>query len=62
MDLADKCSLFSHHIPVTGCGMAIYLVVFVLQRFGEDFEIDDDLMDEEEEDDLLKNDDIIPGR
>ena len=32
--------------------MAIYLAVFVLQRFGEDFEIDEDLMDEEEEDDF----------
>ena len=46
---------------ITGCGLAIYLAVFVLQRFGEDFEIDDDLMDEDEVDDLLKNDDIIPG-
>ena len=41
--------------------MAIYLAVFVLQRFGEDFDMDDDLL-EEEEDELLKNDDIIAGK
>ena len=39
--------------------MAIYLAVFVLQKFGEDFDIDDDFV--EEEDDLLKQDDISPG-
>ena len=39
--------------------MAIYLAVFVLQKFGEDFDIDDDFV--EEEDDLLKHDDISPG-
>ena len=34
--------------------MAVYLAVFVLQNFGEDFDIDEDIVDEEE--DIIKRD------
>ena len=40
--------------------MAIYLAVFVLQKFGENFDMDEDIGDEDDED-LLKNNEISHG-
>ena len=40
--------------------MAVYLAVFVLQKFGEDFDIDDEIVDDEEN--LLKQDDRASGK